>query len=398
MKLNEDIVAGIKCPPDKNEIAVFDDDLPGFGVRAYISGRNVYFVKYEHQGKQRKITLGKVVRGMLASQRKRAGEVLARARLGQDTSAERQVAKAKQTATLGELIPRYLDACEPSHKPRTFIEKKRHLLHHWSGLHALNIEDVTRRGIVVEIDRIADTSGPIAADRAKASLSAFFAWCVGRNYVDANPVGNISKRGTNGSRDRVLSEGDLVQIWQACGDDWEYGRIVRLLILTGQRREEIGGLMWPEVNFDKSRIELPPSRTKNKQHHLIPLSAEALTILKAIPKWAGRDLVFGSGAGGYSGWSNSKHALDARLPGTAAWRLHDLRRTFVTMISEQGFAPPHVVEALVNHISGHKAGVAGVYNRATYAAEKRQAMDLWDNHINSLVLGNTSNVIAIQRH
>jgi integrase len=143
-------------------------------------------------------------------------------------------------------------------------------------------------------------------------------------------------------------------------------------------------------------------RTKNKRAHIIPLSAEALALLPARPEGSAiRDLVFGVGAGGFGGWSKSKADLDARIAKArkgkplAAWTLHDLRRSFVTHVSERGFAQPHVVEAIVNHVSGAKAGVAGTYNRAAYAAEKRQALELWGAHVLALVNG--TNVVAMSR-
>jgi integrase len=396
-KLSESFVASITVPDGKRDILVFDDDLPGFGIRKYATGRTVYFVKYELQGKQRKFTIAPYARGMLAEMRRRAADVLAKARLGQDVSAERQAAKLKRTATLGELIPRYLNACQPQHKPRAFKEKQRHLTRHMVRLHGLSVDEITRRLIVTEVDRIADSSGPVAADRSKASLSAFFAWAIEKDYIEVNPVSNISRRNANGARERVLTEAELIAVWNCCGDDWEYGRIVRLLMLTGQRREEIGSLEWSEVNFERRQIELPSARTKNRRPHIIPLPEQALAILAAIPRRMGRELVFGARKGPYSGWSASKAQLDAKLPDIAPWRMHDLRRTFVTMISERGFAQPHVVEALVNHISGHKAGVAGVYNRAAYANEKRQALDLWGAHIEALVAGTERKILTFQR-
>lgn len=393
-KLTEVSVAGITVPAGKAEIIVFDAALPGFGVRKLVSGRATYMVKYEIAGRQRKVTLGVVVPGKCAEMRHKAADILSKARLGRDTAGElKAAAKARSVATMRELIPRFLKAKEGRGSAEYHYQLSLFLNRYWQPLHKFETSEIERRHIVVVLDKLAGAHGKVGADRAKSALSVFFAWSIEHGYRDTNPAANISKRAASGSRERVLTQPELIAVWNACGDAWEYGRIVRLLILTGQRREEIGGLMWPEVNFDKAQIELPPARTKNKRPHLIPLSDEAVAILKAIPRWAGRDLAFGSGAGGFSGWSKAKQHIDAKLPGMAQWRVHDLRRTFVTMISEQGFAPPHVVEALVNHVSGSKAGIAGVYNRAVYAAEKRQALDLWSAHIGALVSGSNSNVV-----
>jgi integrase len=179
---------------------------------------------------------------------------------------------------------------------------------------------------------------------------------------------------------------------------------VRLLILTGQRRAEIGDLSWLEVNFDQRQIELPAARTKNGRPHIVPLSTLALVILKGTSRRDGRDLVFGNGAGGFSGWSKAKSDLQRRLaklsvPGgpMERWTLHDIHRSVVTHLNEHSFAQPHVVEALVNHVSGHKVGVAGVYNRAAYAAEKRRAVELWGDHFAALIDDRASNVVALRR-
>ena len=127
----------------------------------------------------------------------------------------------------------------------------------------------------------------------------------------------------------------------------------------------------------------------------MPLSDEATAILKAIPPKADRDILFGTGAQGFSPWSKNKHRLDERLQGMAPWTIHDLRRSFVTHMSENGFAQPQVVEAIVNHVSGSKAGVAGVYNRAAYLNEKRQALEVWGAHVAALVSGRRSKVVPL---
>jgi integrase len=236
--------------------------------------------------------------------------------------------------------------------------------------------------VAARLDKIASEHGPVSADRARAALSTFFAWAIGEGLCETNPVVGTNKHfDGERSRDRVLTDRELAVIWQALPDS-DYGAIVRLLILTGQRREEIGALRWSEVDLEAREIALPPVRNKNGRPHDIPLSDQALSILKSRPARASRDLVFGNGprgrdgearSCGFQGWAKAKLALDQQISSVDPWRLHDVRRTVATRMAELG-VQPHVVEAVLNHVSGHKAGVAGVYNRSSYAHEKREAL------------------------
>jgi integrase len=208
---------------------------------------------------------------------------------------------------------------------------------------------------------------------------------MGEGYADSNPVIGTNRASTGASRDRILKDGELVKIWSACRDD-DFGWIVRLLMLTAQRRDEIAGLRRSEIEEDEDEnklIALPKERTKNSRPHDVPLSAQALAVLDEIEEDDERDLIFGYGEGGFSGYSKAKAALDERC-GVSDWTLHDLRRTAATRMADLG-VQPHVIEAVLNHVSGHKAGVAGIYNRSTYAKEKRAALDLWGSHIQTLL-------------
>jgi integrase len=206
--------------------------------------------------------------------------------------------------------------------------------------------------------------------------------------ADTNPVVGTNRPTEERSRDRVLTNEELAQIWVACRDD-DYGRIVRLLILTGQRREEVGGIAWDELDLDQGRWSIPRDRTKDGLPHDVPLTEAAILLLQSHPRREARQLVFGEAGGPFQGWSKAKAALDKRIlksgPRLAPWRLHDIRRTVATRMAEIGILP-HVVEAVLNHVSGHKAGVAGVYNKASYNTEKRQALNHWAGHVARLVL------------
>jgi integrase len=397
-KLLEGTVGHIKVPPGARDILVFDDALPGFGIRKFATGKASFIVKYSLPGgRQRKVTLGAVVPGMLAEMRREAARVLAKAKLGTDVQGEKQkkAAQAKRSETLGGLVERYIQDRSSELKPRTLEEFARHLRMHWQPLHGHAVEKITRRDIVGAMDSISEEHGKVAADRAKATLSGFFAWALDRQYCDANPVLGIKRRGGNGSRERVLSPTELADIWHSC-EDTDYGRIIKLLLLTGQRRNEIANLLWPEIDFDRREIELPGDRTKNGYPHVVALSDQALDVLHSVIPIHGRDFVFGEGASGFQGWSKAKAALDRRInvhraargdKPIADWILHDLRRSFVTHMAELKLAPPHIVEASINHISGHKGGVAGIYNKAIYAEEKRAAFEAWGTYVSKEIAG-----------
>jgi integrase len=408
-KFMEGYAARLRVPAGARDVLVFDDALPGFFIRKFASGKASYGVKYAVGTQQRRLTLGAVVPGVLAEMRKKASHVLARARLGHDVVGAKLAAAGKCTVTLGEVVPRYLAAREGELRPKSYVETQRYLERAWQPLHEGAIDAITRQTIVAVIDDLARNSGKVAADRARLALSGLYAWSIDRGYCETNPTMTIKARAPQSSRSRVLTQVELVAVWNACLDD-DHGRIVRLLILTGQRKTEIGDLEWVEIDTDKRQIELPEARTKNGRAHIVPLSDEALAILSGVERKKGRDLVFGKGVGGFSGWSKAKGELDERLSKARAqaahkagdkpmhaWTLHDLRRSFVTHISEHGFAQPHVVEAIVNHISGHKDGVAGIYNRAAYAAEKRQALEQWGAHVAALIEGGTGKLVPLRR-
>jgi integrase len=262
----------------------------------------------------------------------------------------------------------------------------------WRPLHKRPIDQITRADIKAVLDDVARQTGKSTADGASTALSTLLAWCVYSGLLEQNATVGLKSYNGNTRRKRVLSEGELVHIWKACGDD-AYGPIVKLLILTGQRREEIGGLQWPEIDRDQRWIELPEERWKNHRRHLIPLSEPALAILEAMPRKEGEHVFGRHGAGPFNGWAG-KESLDKRiavarkqagLKPMEPWVLHDLRRALSTRLNELGMADPHVVEAILNHVSGHKSSVAGVYNHAAYITQKREALGAWGQHILELV-------------
>jgi integrase len=415
VKFTEGFHTKLVVPPGAKDVQIFDDEVPGFGCRKFASGACSFFVKYSVGAQQRRLTLGAVTKGNLKTMRNRASDVLARARLGQDVVGEKDAAKAaatKAVITVGLLVPKYLKARAEGDgdfeklRDKSLTEVTRYLTTTMKPLHPLAVDAVTRGHIEAVLNGI---DAKVAADRARAALSTFFSWCKTHSYIPddrINPTTNCRTRSGKRSRTRTLSETELVLVWQCCLDD-DFGRIVKLLLLSGQRRMEIGDLRWSEINpeyrYEENTenqedvvvhimpvIDLPEARTKNGLPHLVPLSDQALALLPKRGEDDTRDLVFGT-HGSFGGWDRGKKDLDARIAkannGTPLphWTLHDLRRSFGTIVSERGISLPHVTEAIVNHISGHKANTAGIYNRALYLLARRKALEKWAAHVLGLV-------------
>lgn len=218
----------------------------------------------------------------------------------------------------------------------------------------------------------------------------FFVWCADHGFCDLNPTMHIKNRAGNGSRERVLSVQELAEVWCACGSD-DFGHIIKLLLLSGFRRQEIGDLSWTEVHLGERLIKLPGERVKNKHAHAIWPSDQSLAILTRIPASETRNLVFGRGADGYGGWCAAKAPLDKRineararagLEPIAHWTLHDLRCSFSTRANELGLGPPWLIEACLKHVIG---GVHDTYNRADYERGKREVCERWSAHVSRLV-------------
>jgi integrase len=412
MKLTAASIARLQLPAGKLDHIEFDDDIPGFGIRLRDGGSRTWIFQYKLGTKQRRLVLGKVSAIKPERAREDAGDLHAKVRLGGDPAADKAVNKVRAANNFGELARRYLEFQEGELRPRSYAEVRRHLgfaevkPHHRKSkssyakpLHALPITSIDRRSIADRLNVIAKESGAVTANRTRASLSAMFGWAMREGLADGNPVMDTGKREEK-SRDRVLSDAELKIIWNSLEED-HYGAIIKLLMLTGQRANEMAGLRWPEIDLEHGLISLPGERTKNARAHQVPMSSAVRSILKEHPKTEKRQLLFGYGDGPFSGWSKSKEALDERIlkatkKALPHWTPHDLRRTTATRMADLGIQP-HVIEAVLNHVSGHKGGIAGVYNRAIYAAEKRQALEIWADHIAAVLADRKSNVTSLRR-
>lgn len=384
MKLTKTTIADLTLPDGINDKIYFDDDMPGFGVRLRSSGKQNLLLQYAIGGITRRMSLGPV--SELARARAEAKTLQARIRLGEDPAHAKTKARALAGETFGSLIKPFMIRQQGLLKPRSLVETRRHLEKLCRPMHALPITAIDRRTIAARLMEIATSNGPSAANRCKGSLGALFGWCIGQGLLETNPVSLVPKAIERGPRARLLSGGELALIWNSLGDD-DYGTVVRLLILTGLRRGEIGELHWSEVDLNSNLIIIPPSRSKNGREHLVPMSASVRALIEAQPRQGDRDRVFR-----VSAWNNAKTALDKRVAEInngaplAPWVIHDLRRTFSTRLHDELGVLPHVAETLLGHV-GHQAGVAGVYNRSTYLAECERALSRWSDRVMSIVTG-----------
>jgi integrase len=262
------------------------------------------------------------------------------------------------------------------------------------------VASVDRRMIEDCINKVAGKStrgsGTVTANRLHSSLSAMFTWGMKKELATRNPVISVDKHEET-PRSRHLTDAELKAIWEGLPAG-HYATIVKLLALTGQRLNEIAGLRWDEVDFDRGVITFPAVRVKNKRDHAIPMSGMVRDILEIHPRIDGQELLFTASNGNqFSAWSKAKRDLDAKLDGTIAkpWTTHDLRRTFATRAADLGVRP-HVVETILNHVSGHRSGIAATYNHSLYPAETAQAMGLWADHIAAVLAGRKSNITKLR--
>ena len=255
---------------------------------------------------------------------------------------------------------------------------RRDVIPYWG---AKSIHEIKKRDVSDLISLIAQRNAH-ASHRLLKTLKTFFRWCVGRAVIDFSPAEGISSPYREVSRDRVLTDQELAAIiLSARRMPPPYGRIVEFLALTGQRREEVAQLKWDELDEKTRTWTIPGSRTKNKKAHIVHLSEPAWKVIEAC---SGQPYVFGTATGKrFQQFGRGKRAID-KLCGVAGWRLHDLRRTIVSGMARLG-VPPHVADKILNHQAGTISGVAAVYQRHDFLAERKEALDRWGAHVERIV-------------
>jgi integrase len=393
--------------PDANRrLEIPDATLPGFYLIIQPSGVKSWAVRYRHAGRPRKFTIGPYPLFDLATARARARESLQMAALGRDPYlAKKAVAEAAQVAVADRIetvVSLYVERHLKPNGKAGYAEVmeallRNHVVPRWGQR---RIGEITRRDVVAMSDALTDAGMTTGANRVFSAARAMFNFALQRELITTTPFLGLKPPLSETSRDRVLTDEEIRLVWRAADAvGFPFGPAVQLLLLTGQRRDEVARMVRAEVEGDLWTIPAP--RTKNSLEHLVPLSAAAQQILRSVPRIEGAaGYVFTrTGTAPISDYSSSKARLDAAMLGIARskaesagrdpktvtlkpWRLHDLRRTCSTGMARLGH-PIHVTEAVLNHRSGTISGIAAVYNRYQYLAEKRAAVEGWAHHVST---------------
>ncbi len=370
-KLTARFVDTVTAPGPKR-LEVYDQALSGFGVRVSKSGHKTWFCAPRVNGRVKRVKIGTYPALSLSEARQKAQETLRDVQLG--------IVQEPACPTLGDVVPQFVELYA---KPRNrgWRTQESLLMHHWKPLFEKPIDQIKRADAVRVLDNIVASTSAGSANNAMAVFKKLMNWCVDRGMIDANPIAGLKTPRKPVARDRVLSDRELEAVWKAADKDaYPFGPLVQVLILTAQRRAEVGEMRWSEIEFDTATWTIPAERAKNGIAHDVPLSSAVLDILSSLPRFAGSDFVFTTtGATPVSGFGRLKDRLDREV-GFNDWWFHDLRRTAASGMARIGIAP-HVIEKVLNHKTGVISGVAAVYNRYSYADEKREAVVKWADHL-----------------
>jgi len=363
MKLTDIVIRNLEAPPTGAKV-YHDDALTGFGVRVTSKGFKAFVLT--HGANRERVTIGRYPIIGLADARNAAKRIMAERTLGKH-QAPRQ--------TFGEVLDAFLTYHEANNRPGTASEVRRILTKQFATLHRHKLAEVTTHDISRITDKMIENGYPSAANHAHMAVRNFLHWCVRRRHIQHSPLEGLEKPAPTPSRDRVLSDDELKAVWRATENPTTFNTIVRLCLLTGQRRGEIAAIQLPWLQG--SSLTIPASVAKNGKQHVLPLSERALSLATDL---ATTRLLMKP----WSDWSKNKRALDKAVDihwrdinqkanQFTSWTLHDLRRTYATNLQRLGIRL-EVIEALLNHVSGTRAGIVGVYQKHRYEAEMRDAV------------------------
>lgn len=363
----------------KPRAEVWDGRIPGFGLRVTSAGTKTFILVYRHRGRPRRLSLGRYPFLSLSQAREKATEALQQLADGQDPAVTETAAEDLSFqfhAVVDQFVEKH---CKAHNKPSTAKETERLLKKHFvSAWGKRDVRDIRQNHIHDVLDRLTSQGKPSEANHALGVIKTLFRWCVDRELIEVSPCANVKKPAKHGSRSRVLSEDELRAVWKAIDDEgYPFGDMTKLLLLTGQRRGEVTQMRWSQIDAETSTWTISAALSKNGREHLLPLSTHAMNVIAGLPRLHD-DLLFparGNSDAVISGFSRAKKRID-ETSGVDGWTLHDLRRTTATYLAKLD-TQPHVIERILNHVSGTFAGVAGVYNRHPYLNEMREALEKW---------------------
>ncbi len=409
-KLTAAAVTRLK-PPATGQVDWFDTTFPAFGLRISAQGTRSYILMTRIHGKRVRLTLGRAKTttdgpGLgLAEARRKAGEWLEQIAAGgdprQDQLEAREARHQAQRNTFAVVAAEFINSyAERNTRPRTVLEYRRALLMEpgvvsWQDR---PIGTITKRDVLAVLDGILARGAETGANRWLAYANKFFGWCADREIIATVPTDRVRKPTREEHAHRFLTDAEIPWVWRALDAVGPpFGPLFQICLLTGQRRTEIAALRWSEIHDLEGEapfVDLPPDRTKNGRRHVVPLSPAVADIVRSRPRVVGSDFVFTvTGRTSVTGFSKAKAHVDAviaaaraadGLPPLPPWVWHSLRHTVATGLHALG-VPPHVIEATLNHVSGARGGIAGVYNHAEYLSERREALNLWASHVLTLV-------------
>jgi integrase len=370
----------------------WDSDISGFGIRLYPSGKKSFVYYYRQNGTQRLYTIGQYGSITLDQARdlarKRAGEVAD----GKDPLIAKRTRKKKHHWTVEKAYKEFLEKYAKRFNKHWKETKRNFEKDILPVLGKVPIDEVKRQDLIAILDEIMERDAGIMANRTLAALKRFFGWCVERGLIEHSPAFVIKPPAKAKSRDRILNDQEIVEIWRAADEmSYPFSPIIKFLLLTGQRRGEVASMRWEDFSVKDAAWEIPQEFTKSNRRQKVPLSDAALEVLDSVINLG--DYVFSrTGFRPFQNFSRDKLELDAlinktrakRLPKMQPWTVHDLRRTVASGMARLKVAP-HLIESVLNHKTGIISGVAAVYNRHDYFEEKREALDLWAEHIHSLL-------------
>ncbi|QIG51804.1 tyrosine-type recombinase/integrase [Nordella sp. HKS 07] len=376
--------------PAAERYDVFDAGMRGLGLRVAPSGLKTWFAMRRAKGRMIRVSLGRYPEVPLAKARQLAAPVLASLSQG-------NVPVKADSLCFVEVMKSWLAGDQAKNRSRQDVERalKLHVLPYWRNR---DITEIRRGDVSRVLDRIVGSGAAVQANRVLAYLRRMFNWCVSRDLIAMSPTAGIKAPTREKSRDRVLKLEELQSVWKvAQGMAYPFGPMLQLLIVTGQRLEEVAGAEWREIDRDGAIWNLPANRTKNGRPHVVHLSSSALEVLAALPRLNDCPFLFSTtGETPVSGFSKMKRRLDT-ASGLSGWTLHDLRRTFATILTESLSVSPVVVDRILNHVSGAVRGVAAVYQRGEYLADRKSAMTAYGSLVERLGGEQNGNIIELAK-